>query len=425
MKIAHYFTILLSIGGVFCGTTVAQQSTIAITELQFTDGNLAACVTQTATDNGWDTLGEMTALTCGDQDINSAQGIELLTALTSLDLSGNQLTEIDISANVALVTLFLIGNQLTAIDISANTALDNLWLNQNQLIEIDVSANTALVTLVLSENQLTVIDVSANSSLVFLFLFDNQLAALDVRANTDLTFLRLNQNQLTEIDLSANTALTSLWLFENQLASLDVSANTALNFLFLFDNRLTALDVSANTALTHLWLNQNQLTEIDVSANMALTSLNLSRNQLTEIDVVVNTALQVLDITENPLTQTTKEYLTGISGGSLSVSFGYDASFDRSTAVLTIPAVAVDGSFFRVELILVDSLALKFEIGVVEEIVDPNLTATAEFGFDLLLIPDVHVPDELAGTLHYRLELLLIETEPTNIFQISFAEEMN
>jgi hypothetical protein len=403
MKSSYLFVTMLLAGSNFCGSAVAQQSTTTIEELQYTDSKLTSCITQTALDNGWEFLREIAALSCENLDIESAQGIERLAGLTFLNLSGNQLTEIDLSSNINLTSLLLMDNQLTTIDVSANTELNNLWLSENQLTEIDVSGNAALVNLVLSENQLTEIDVSANTDLNVLYLFDNQFTEIDVSANTELTFLRLNKNQLTEIDVSSNTALTNLWLFDNQFEAVDVSANSVLNYLYLFDNKLTAIDVSANTNLIQLSVN---------------------RNRLTEIEVATNTELQFLNIRENPLTQAAQDELLNISRNSFSVAYGYEAGFNPVTELLTIPAVESEGGFFRVELMLLDAASLTFGIIDVEEIVDPNLSVSAEFSSDMLLIPDVLVPDELAGVLHYRTQLTLIESEPSSIFQISNVEEI-
>ena len=168
--------------------------------------------------------------------LTSLQGIEYFESLTELVCYYNQLTSLDVSANMALTELECYDNQLTSLDVSANTALTELYCLSNQLTSLDVSANTAL----------TVLDCSSNS-----------LTSLDVSANTALTELWCCYNQLTSLDVSANTALTTLWCYYNQLESLDVSANTALMVLECDDNQLTSLDVSANTALTFLECEDN------------------------------------------------------------------------------------------------------------------------------------------------------------------------
>ena len=189
--------------------------------------------------------------------LTSLQGIEYFESLTELVCYYNQLTSLDVSANMALTELYCLYNQLTSLDVSANTALTELYCLSNQLTSLDVSANTALTVLDCSSNSLTSLDVSANTALTELWCGYNQLTSLDVSANTALTELWCGYNQLTSLDVSANTALTTLWCYYNQLESLDVSANTALMVLECDDNQLTSLDVSANTALTFLECEDN------------------------------------------------------------------------------------------------------------------------------------------------------------------------
>lgn len=65
--------------------------------------------------------------------ISNLTGIELFTALTSLDCSYNQLTELNVSANTALTHLICHSNQLTQLDVKENTALKMLWCENNYI----------------------------------------------------------------------------------------------------------------------------------------------------------------------------------------------------------------------------------------------------------------------------------------------------
>ena len=241
-------------------------------------------------------------------------GIEAFTALDTLYCYNNQLTSLDVSANMALTYLNCRYNQLIDLNISANTLISYLNCYGNQLTSLDVSADTALNELYFGDNQLTNIDVSANTSLIFLSCVNNQLTSLDVSTNTVLTTLNCNNNLLTSLDVSANTILNDLSFSNNQLTSLNLSANTALTQLFCYNNQLTSLNLSANTALTQVFCINNQLTSLDVSANTALIQLFCDNNQLTSLDVSANTALYKLLCNYNQLT-------------SLNVKNGNNANF--------------------------------------------------------------------------------------------------
>jgi len=131
-----------------------------------------------------------------------------------LDCGNNQLTTLDVSANVALTNLYCHYNQLTTLDVSANTTVTVLWCNNNQLTTLDVSANTALTDLLCRNNQLTTLDVSANTALLYLKCNSNQLTTLNVKNGNNKRVLyfdaRSNLN-LTCIQVDDSTYSTNKW----------------------------------------------------------------------------------------------------------------------------------------------------------------------------------------------------------------------
>lgn len=138
----------------------------------FTDDNFYKCVIDAynkenetslpyTTDLSDEQLKTITKLSCNglykskEDKIKSATGIEKLTALTYLDVTDNQLTELDVSKNTALKTLEVYNNKLTNLDVSKNTALTYLYVYNNQLMNLDMNNNTALTNLNVRNNQLT------------------------------------------------------------------------------------------------------------------------------------------------------------------------------------------------------------------------------------------------------------------------------
>ena len=175
-------------------------------------------------------INTVTSLAVNYQNISDLTGIEDFTALTSLNCNGNQLTSIDVSANLALMYLGCDGNQLTSIDLSQNTALISLGFSGNQLTSIDLSQNTALDHLECEYNQLTSLDVSNNTAIEELWCGNNQLTSLDVSNNTALGYLTCENNQLTSLDVSNNTSFCVLICSYNQLTSLDVRIGNNSNW---------------------------------------------------------------------------------------------------------------------------------------------------------------------------------------------------
>ena len=136
--------------------------------------------------DGWLSPEEIAAvkwIDCSNRQIGKLTGIGYFKALTYLNCSDNQLTELDVSENKALTTLDCAVNQLTELDVSDNTALTELCCNMNLLRKLDV--NKALKELCCSCNQLTELDVSQNTELRVLQCNENQLTSLDLE-NTNL-----------------------------------------------------------------------------------------------------------------------------------------------------------------------------------------------------------------------------------------------
>jgi Leucine-rich repeat (LRR) protein len=80
----------------------------------------------------------ITHINTGQRDIDHVTGIEWLSSLTNFYCSGNNLTNLDVSANTALAGLDCHDNDLTSLNVSANTALSYLDCHDNPLVEIIV-----------------------------------------------------------------------------------------------------------------------------------------------------------------------------------------------------------------------------------------------------------------------------------------------
>lgn len=125
---------------------------------------------------------------------------------------------------------------------------------QNQLTELDISENLALTHISCSQNSITQLDVSNNINLEYLNCYGNNLTSLDVSQNTNLLYLSCLANQLTSLDLSNNSQLTEIYCYQNQLELLNImngNNNNITNFIATGNSNLTCIQVddylSANT----------------------------------------------------------------------------------------------------------------------------------------------------------------------------------
>jgi Leucine-rich repeat (LRR) protein len=253
--------------------------------------------------------------------ITDFTGIQDFAALTDLDASGNYITSLDVSKNVALVSLSATENQIDHIDFSKNSALKELDLANNKLIDLDLSNNQFVVDLYLEHNSLTILNLKNGKNT----LLTN--ASVDFTNNPDLTCIQVDNvaysttNWVDKKDVAANYNLDCNTFttipdvnFENKLIALGIDTDRKSGKVLTERiSSLTSLDVSnSNIAdlagikdfvtLSTLTCNNNKLTALDVSKNVLLTSLNVNDNKLTALDLSGNGVLIAIFVENNSLT---------------------------------------------------------------------------------------------------------------------------
>ena len=356
--------------------TLAGGATSASVAMAATDGNLPVVVgfadlpTVTNVSNGIqgvgfpvDLIGGICDRTAAVQDalvaaISGAASCAtvtttMLNAVTTLNLAGGTITALkagDFAALTALTSLNLSGNQLTAGALTAG-----LFTGLTDLDDLDLSGNgmtTLPASLFSNITGLTDLDLSGNSL--------TALTAGDFTGLTALTDLDLSGNGMTTVPanfFSNVTALTSLNLSGNRLASGALTAGgftglTALTDLDLSGNGMTAVaaDLFSNvTALTDLNLSENKLTTTGLPATTlnplaSLTTLNLSGNELASLPDDIFSGLDV-DLTNLDISNQFNDADTGPSGDSTptqaSITLWTTVSWSPpNTTTVTVPTGA-------------------------------------------------------------------------------------
>lgn len=235
--------------------------------------------------------------------------------LTSVNLSGNLLTEITLQNTTysSLTSLNVYGNQLNAIDLSSLPALTSLNIGFNALSELDLSKNSNLTSLYCANmTKLSKLDVATKGSVDHTKLryldctysvsgSQGSIIELDVSGDTGLIVLSASNNSISTLNMQGANNITSLDLAGNKLTGIDVSKLTGLLSLNLASNNMKAVDVSRNTLLTDLNLSGMSIDSMDVAANTQLQTLDLSNNLIADIDISKNTALIELYLSDNKL----------------------------------------------------------------------------------------------------------------------------
>jgi Leucine-rich repeat (LRR) protein len=201
-------------------------------------------------------MNSITLLYISNYDITDLTGIEDATNLMVLDISDNQITNLDLSNSTDLESFYCSNNLLTSLDLSNNKNLEYLICIGNQLNSLNVTQNGLLKRISGFDNELTNLDISNNPVLEHLDIVNNQITSLDVTNNVLLTDLLCTGNQLTSLDVSQNTSLTWFSCGNNQLTSLNVkNGNNSLITSFYSENNPSLLciqvdnEVAANNNL--------------------------------------------------------------------------------------------------------------------------------------------------------------------------------
>ncbi len=213
----------------------------------------------------------LNAFSAVERGIADLTGLEYCTNLTRLDLSHNQISNIDLLKNL--------------------TNLEQLYMGGNTIRDISPLEDLANLTR-LSIFQCHISDINALTDL------------------TDLTYLNLNKNEISDISvLSNHVNLTHLLIGGNKISDISSLANlNGLIQLSLFQGYISDITALKNlTNLTYLNLNKNQIGDISVLGGLTrLAKLHIWDNQISDISVLANLiSLEELDLHNNHISDIT------------------------------------------------------------------------------------------------------------------------
>ncbi|TBX70163.1 T9SS type A sorting domain-containing protein [Flavobacterium silvisoli] len=217
--------------------------------------------------------------------ISDLTGIAAFANLRYLNISGNQLTTLDLSNNVLLTYLNCNQNQLTTLDLTANTLLISLNCNDNQLTNnsLNLSGLIHLENLGIGNNLFTTYTTDGLSALKSFSCIGNQMTSINVNNSLQLESLVCSNNQLTSLEISNLMYLKTLNCSGNLLTALNLSTSTQLLTLVCNNNLLTALDTGNAILLNRLVCSYNNIAILDFSHNPNLKSVNCNYNLINTI----------------------------------------------------------------------------------------------------------------------------------------------
>lgn len=174
--------------------------------------------------------------------VESLLGIENCTSLTKLTCRGSfrgkgKLKAVDLSHFQGLEELDLSGNALSTLDLSANGKLRGARLGGNSLVAVKLPESSALESLELEDNRLTDIHLAGLPNLTELTLSSNSFESLRIEELPALTGLDLSGNRIVSTELDGLPSLKTL----------DVSDNPIAELLLLQTPEIEELDLSGTS----------------------------------------------------------------------------------------------------------------------------------------------------------------------------------
>lgn len=268
--IAFIFALLMA-GGSIVNVHAAEpaQADVKIDAQNFPDETFRNYVTQHFDSNKDDALSPeeiaaaKTVNLADDNSVESVQGIELLPALTEINVSGTAISSIDVTKNPELKKL----NASMCYIFDDNYNMDYL------LTSIDVTQNPKLEYLDITYSKIDKLDVSRNPNLEELHAFVTNLSEVDVTKNPKLRRLDINTTDIRKIDVTQNPKLFALNVEYTKISSLDVTKNPELYEVYLTgDKDVKELNTTKNPDLTHLRVSGTGIHSLDMSKNHSLAA---------------------------------------------------------------------------------------------------------------------------------------------------------
>lgn len=138
------------------------------------------------------------------KDIETADGLEFLVNLESLDLGGaKNLTSLNVSTLTKLKKLVATKGKLTHVDLTNCSDLESVFMDDNKLESVVFGQHPNLAKVSMNTNKLKEFNASTLPGLVYLDLAENELESIDLTGCKLIETLWLNNNKLKSIDVGS------------------------------------------------------------------------------------------------------------------------------------------------------------------------------------------------------------------------------
>ena len=156
-----------------------------------------------------------------------------------------------------------------------------------------------------SDNELTELDLTGFAELKQVYANNNRLADIKVRGdNNKIYWLEVSNNSLSSLPIDAMPKLSHLKCANNSIDIIYPNVNTELNYLDCSNNYLTELVLDKMTNITTLKCSYNKLTngnfKIPANANLHTFEAAGALGDIDEIDLSSSTNIRIVNVANNP-----------------------------------------------------------------------------------------------------------------------------
>jgi hypothetical protein len=235
----------------------------------------------TTSRNAGETLSfEVSTMTSVTVDWGDGEAVTYQDGEVTGELKGQTVT---ITGDEFMTGLDVSGTDLTAVNLTDAQQLLSLDCSDNQLTSLSLSRCSQLRQLDCSNNQIAELGLSNNSQLRVLNCSNNKLTSLTLTRNTYLEQLICDNNALANVSLTNNSYLQSVWCADNQIEQISITRGSDLYSLYAPNNKLRTIILNDASSLEDAWCENNELETIDFGTTTNLFTFNADSNQLKRV----------------------------------------------------------------------------------------------------------------------------------------------
>ncbi|MDR6461482.1 hypothetical protein J2786_004640 [Chryseobacterium vietnamense] len=232
--------------------------------------------------------------------ISDLTGISAFGNLGELDISGNNISSLNLSSNPFLSELSLDAMfQLTSLNLTNCNNLYRFYCNNTAITSLDLQNRLSLKYLYIFNTPLTNINISGSSHIVELDIEKTQLTTFDASNLQNIFVFYLKNNTLLSSINFANSNMEIIDVSKNNLSALNIQNQSNLRVVYCENNHLTSLSMPGCPDMKIIYCGYNQLTSLNLSIYPLLNTLNCNNNSIQSLDLSQNPEFYNINCSSN------------------------------------------------------------------------------------------------------------------------------